>query len=212
MHTRAAPLFELRSSPIQGTGAFAVTRIPKGTRIIEYVGEKISNREADRRYDDETMSRHHTFLFTLNDRYVVDAAVGGNESRFINHSCAPNCEAVIERGHIYIEALADIERGTELAYDYAYERSDDHTQDDEALYVCRCGAPSCRGTILAPPKKKRKRSATGKKRSSRRTKQRKVTKSGSRTSKLTRSRRTKQSPTRKTKRSKSKQSKRRATR
>lgn len=186
MHSADTPLFELRSSPIQGTGAFATTTIPKGTRIIEYVGEKISNREADRRYDDETMNRHHTFLFTLNDRYVVDAAVGGNESRFINHSCAPNCEAVIERGHIYIEALENIPPGTELAYDYAYERADDHTQDDEALYVCRCGASTCRGTILAPPKRKRrrKRPAAKKKGSSRRTRQRQVTRSGPKQSKL----------------------------
>lgn len=235
MHSADTPLFELRSSPIQGTGAFATTTIPKGTRIIEYVGEKISNREADRRYDDETMNRHHTFLFTLNDRYVVDAAVGGNESRFINHSCAPNCEAVIERGHIYIEALENIPPGTELAYDYAYERADDHTQDDEALYVCRCGAATCRGTILAPPKRKRsrKRPAAKQKRSSRRTRQRQVTRSGPKQSKLqsgrtrtrakgtkqsrstrTKATGTKQSRTRttKTRRSKMKQSKRRAAR
>ena len=212
MHTAESPLFLLRSSPIQGTGAFAITRIPRRTRIIEYVGEKISNREADRRYDDEKMSRHHTFLFTLNDRYVVDAAVGGNESRFINHSCAPNCEAVIERGHIFIEAISDIEPGTELAYDYAYERSDDYSEDDEKLYICRCGAPTCRGTILAPPKKrrKRKRPAVGKKRS-KRTSKGTVTRSGLRKSKLTKARRPKQSGTRQ-RGTKMKQSKRRVVR
>src|SRR5215212_8562184 len=69
--------FELRHSPIQGVGAFATRDIPKGTRIIEYVGEKISNAEADRRYDDEKMSRHHTFLFILNQRTCVDAAFEG---------------------------------------------------------------------------------------------------------------------------------------
>jgi uncharacterized protein len=88
---------------------------------------------------------------------VVDAAVGGNESRFINHSCNPNCEAVIEDGRrIYIEALQDIPVGEELVYDYQYERMDDHTADDERFYACKCGAPGCRGTILAPKKPKKK--------------------------------------------------------
>jgi uncharacterized protein len=145
--------FELRASPIAGTGARS---IKKGTRIIEYTGEHISNAEADRRYDEEKMQSHHTFLFTLTQRTVVDAAVGGNESRFINHSCAPNCEAVIEDGRrIFIEAIRDIPVGEELVYDYQYERTDDHTAQDEQFYACRCGAPACRGTILAPKKKKR---------------------------------------------------------
>ncbi|HUF25947.1 MAG TPA: SET domain-containing protein-lysine N-methyltransferase [Gemmatimonadaceae bacterium] len=169
LHTPESPLFELRRSRIQGTGAFALTRIPKGTRIIEYTGEKISNSEADRRYDDDTMSRHHTFLFTLSSRTVVDAAVGGNEARFINHSCAPNCEAVIERGRIFIESIREIPLGAELAYDYAYERSEDHTEDDESLYACRCGAAACRGTILAPPARKGKRPARSRKKSARKT-------------------------------------------
>lgn len=148
--------FELRESRIAGVGAFATRLIRKGTRIIEYTGERISNAEADRRYDEDEMSNHHTFLFTLNRRTVVDAAVGGNEARFINHSCAPNCEAVIVDGkRIFIEALTDIPVGTELVYDYQYERTDEHTADDERFYSCRCGAPGCRGTILAPKKKKR---------------------------------------------------------
>ncbi|MFN2564757.1 MAG: SET domain-containing protein [Gemmatimonadaceae bacterium] len=150
--------FELRPSPIAGVGAFAIRPIKKGTRIIEYTGERISNAEADRRYDEDKMKSHHTFLFTLNRRTVVDAAVGGNEARFINHSCAPNCEAVIvDAKRIYIEAIKDIMVGEELCYDYQYERTDDHTAEDERFYACQCGAPNCRGTILAPKKKKRKR-------------------------------------------------------
>jgi SET domain-containing protein len=163
--------FELRPSPIAGLGAFAIRPIRKGTRIIEYTGERISNAEADRRYDEEKMKSHHTFLFTLTSRTVVDAAVGGNEARFINHSCTPNCEAVIEDGkRIYIEALSDIPVGTELVYDYQYERTDDHTAADERFYACSCGAPECRGTILAPKKKAKKRARKGraKRRSSRR--------------------------------------------
>jgi SET domain-containing protein len=149
--------FELRRSLIAGLGAFATRPIKKGTRIIEYTGERISNAEADRRYDEDKMTSHHTFLFTLNRQTVVDAAVGGNEARFINHSCAPNCEAVIEDGRrIYIEAIKDITVGEELVYDYQYERTDEHTATDERFYACRCGAPNCRGTILLPktPRKK----------------------------------------------------------
>ena len=179
VHSAEQPMFQLRTSPIQGTGAFAVTDIPKGTRIIEYTGEKITNKEADRRYDDEKMSRHHTFLFTLNSRYIVDAAVGGNESRFINHSCDPNCEAVIEDGRIFIESLKRIPAGTELAYDYAYERTEEHTEEDEKLYTCRCGSPKCRGTILAPPPKKKKRPKRTVARKKRETKTRSRQKKGS---------------------------------
>jgi SET domain-containing protein len=154
--------FEIRRSPIQGRGAFALRRIRKGTRLIEYTGEHISHDEADRRYDEATMKRHHTFLFTLNKRTVVDAAVGGNEARFINHSCDPNCEAVIDSGHIYIEAKRTIQPGEELVYDYQYERADDADESDEKRYPCRCGAPNCRGTILAPPKQSKQKAASRK--------------------------------------------------
>jgi len=144
---------ELRRSPIHGLGAFSLTDIPKGTRIIEYTGEKISNAEADRRYDDDAMRQHHTFLFILNERTCVDAAFDGNEARFINHSCDPNCEAVIGRGHIWIEALSAIPAGTELAYDYAYEDDPKYTDKDLLFYACRCGARNCRGTIVNTKKK-----------------------------------------------------------
>jgi len=141
--------FELRHSPIQGFGAFATCFIPKGTRIIEYVGEKISNAEADRRYDDEKMSRHHTFLFILNKKEVIDANYGGNGSMYINHSCDPNCETFIPRGHIWIDALRDIAPGEELTYDYMYDMDKSYTDDDLFnLYACKCGAENCRKTIV----------------------------------------------------------------
>ena len=144
------PYFELRTSPIQGTGAFATRTIRKGTRIIEYLGQRISWRTADKRYDDEKMNRHHTFLFTIDDKTCIDAAVNGNDARFINHSCDPNCEAINDRKRIFIEATKTIPAGTELVYDYQYERSEDHSEEDEKFYKCRCGSPKCRGTILAP--------------------------------------------------------------
>lgn len=145
------PYFELRRSPIQGIGAFALRPIRKGTRIIEYCGQRISWRTADRRYEDERMGRHHTFLFTVDDRIVIDGAVQGNDARFINHSCDGNCEAVTDRKRIFIEARRHIRAGEELLYDYQYERTADHTEEDERFYACRCGAATCRGTILAPP-------------------------------------------------------------
>jgi SET domain-containing protein len=144
---------ELRGSPIHGLGAFALQDIPKGTRIIEYVGEKISNAEADRRYNDETMESHHTFLFILNSKQCIDAAYEGNEARFINHSCDPNAEAFIPRGRIWIEAIRNIPRGTEIAYDYAFEDDAKYTIDDYRRYGCRCGAKNCRGTIVETKKK-----------------------------------------------------------
>ena len=96
------------------------------------------------------MRRHHTFLFTLNSRTCVDAAVGGNAARFINHSCDPNCEAVIERGRIWIDAKRRIPAGTELVYDYQYEHDDEYTEEDLKWYKCACGSSKCRGTIVLP--------------------------------------------------------------
>jgi SET domain-containing protein len=144
------PYFEIRSSKIQGKGAFAIRNIRKGTRLIEYLGQRISWRTADKRYDDEKMGRHHTFLFTVDDRTVIDAAVNGNDARFLNHSCDGNCEAITDRKRIFIEARRSIKAGDELLYDYQYERTDDHTEADEKFYKCRCGSPKCRGSILAP--------------------------------------------------------------
>jgi SET domain-containing protein len=156
--TRKLP-FELRRSAIQGTGAFATRRIRKGQRLIEYTGERISNAEADRRYDESRMRRHHTFLFTVDRKTVVDGAVDGNEASYINHSCDPNCESVIEDGRIFIYALRTIQPGEEITYDYKYQRSGDPETDAELedFYRCRCGAGICRGSILIPQKKRRAR-------------------------------------------------------
>jgi SET domain-containing protein len=151
------PYFELRRSSIQGRGAFARKRIRKGTRIIEYTGEIITDDEADRRYDDEKMDRHHTFLFAVDVNHVIDGARKGNASAYINHSCNPNCEAVIEENRVYIDALRTIQPGEELLYDYQYERDGVPDASWDRLYACHCGAPNCRGTILKPEKKKRVR-------------------------------------------------------
>jgi SET domain-containing protein len=144
---------ELRGSQIHGLGGFALKDIPKGTRIVEYMGERISNEEADRRYDDDSMKDHHTFLFILNSKTCIDAAFEGNEARFINHSCAPNADAVVGRSHIWIDARKKIPAGTEILYDYAFEDDDKYTEADYRRYGCRCGSPKCRGTIVDTKKK-----------------------------------------------------------
>lgn len=134
---------------MHGRGAFAVRHIPAGTRLIEYAGERITPAEADRRDPDDAPGPHHTFLFAIDDNVVIDAAVRGNDARWINHSCTPNCDAVVDDGRIWIEALRDIAPGEELAYDYAYELKERHTPAAKRKYPCSCGAPACRGTILA---------------------------------------------------------------
>ena len=160
---RRQPTFVVRRSSIQGKGVFASRRIHPGTRIIEYQGERVSSEEADRRYDDDHMERHHTFLFTVDDHILIDAAVDGNEARFINHSCDPNCEAVLEDGRVYIEAIKNIQPGIELTYDYHYEREGPYEKGWAELYACHCGAENCRGTILDKPRPPTRRSRRRKK-------------------------------------------------
>jgi uncharacterized protein len=141
--------FEVRRSKVHGRGVFATRDIPRGTRLIEYRGEVIDEDEADRRYpwvDDEP---HHTFLFRLSDGSVIDAGPRGNPSKYINHSCAPNCEAVEEDGRIYIETLRKVKKGEELVYDYNFVLDEPHHAANKKLYPCHCGSRKCRGTMLA---------------------------------------------------------------
>ena len=146
-----SPYYEVRRSRIQGRGAFAVQPIPKGRRIDEYLGQPISHEEADRRAAAAT-GRHHTFLFVLDEETVLDARYGGSDARFINHSCAPNCESVIIGRHIYIKSIKPIAPGTELTYDYRYDWDESYGAKEVREYLCRCNAPRCRGTILRVPR------------------------------------------------------------
>ena len=142
------PFVEVRDSAIHGRGVFALRHINAGTRVIEYVGERISHAEADRRYEERPDDDNHTFLFIVDKRTVIDAGVGGNEARYINHACDPNCESVIENRHVYIDALRDIEAGEELNYDYQIQRDDDDPSNVDEIWACRCGTQTCRGTML----------------------------------------------------------------
>jgi len=152
------PPVEVRRSRVQGRGLFATRDIVEGERIIEYTGARLSHEEADAQCpEDEGARRHHTFLFAVDDRVVVDGGRGGNEARFINHSCDPNCEVVIERRRIFVHALRDIAAGEELLYDYWYTTDESYTMDDlRRIYPCRCRAPNCRGTLARPPRRAKK--------------------------------------------------------
>ncbi len=146
-----------RRSPIHGNGVFALAPIAKGETVIQYKGRLITHAQADRLYGDGA-DTGHTFLFTLNERYIVDANQGGNTARWINHSCEPNCEAAIEedddgdprRDRVLIQAIRDIAPGEELTYNYGIVLDVPHTAKMKKLWACRCGSPRCTGTLLQP--------------------------------------------------------------
>jgi len=144
----ASPLIAVYDSPIHGRGVRAAVPLKKGARILEYLGDRVSHAEADRRYDLKGADDGHTFLFIASTRTVIDAGVNGNEARFINHSCAPNCETVIENSRVYIEAIRNIKAGEELGYDYQLTWLSTDDPAELANYACRCGAKRCRGTML----------------------------------------------------------------
>ena len=145
---RSSQGLSVRRSAIQGRGVFALRAIRKGTRVIEYVGERISQREADRRHTSEDGWSPHTMLFVVDRKTVIDATRQGNSARWINHSCSPNCEAVDEEGRIYIEEIRNIQPGEELTYDYNLVLDEPHTPAAKSAHPCCCGARRCRGTLL----------------------------------------------------------------
>ena len=138
---------------MHGNGVFATRAIKKGERIIEYLGERVSHKEADRRYELKDENDSHTFLFIVDSKTVIDAGVDGNEARFVNHSCQPNCESMIENRRVFIDAIRDIEAGEELTYDYQIQREPDDPPDIDAIFACRCGFEGCRGSMLWPPQR-----------------------------------------------------------
>jgi uncharacterized protein len=156
------PYFRVRRSRVHGMGAFATRKIRKGTRVCEYLGERVSHAEADRRHEPKSDDDSHTFLFIVDRHIVIDGGVGGNEARFINHGCDPNCESVTEKRRVFVEATRTIEKGEELKYDYSIGRDDDDPANVDEVYACRCGAQECRGTMLWPAKRPVKRKAKAK--------------------------------------------------
>ncbi len=148
--SKLKPKIVVKNSRIHGRGVYAGRRIKQGERVIEYKGEVITWKEADRRPSSDPDDPHHTFFFSLDDgKHVIDANVGGNAARWINHSCEPNCETDEEDGRVYIEALRDIRPGEELFYDYSLIIDERITPTLKKQYRCLCGAKDCRGTMLA---------------------------------------------------------------
>jgi SET domain-containing protein len=159
---------QTRRSGVHGKGMFAVQDLAEGETLIEYVGEVISWKEALRRHPHDPTDPNHTFYFHVDEKHVIDAKHGGNSSRWINHSCAPNCEADEQKGRVFIKALRNIPAGDELFYDYGLIIDAKYTKKLKAEYPCWCGAPTCRGTLLAPKDKDEQKKA--KKKSSKKSK------------------------------------------
>ena len=147
----------VRRSAIHGNGVFAARDLPAETTVIQYRGRLLTHDEADDLYDG-TLETGHTFLFTLNDQYVIDANTEGNSARWINHSCDPNCQAVtIEhadgdraRDRVVVETLRPVKAGEELTYDYGITLDVRHTERMKQIWACRCGKRNCSGTMLKP--------------------------------------------------------------
>jgi SET domain-containing protein len=142
----------VRPSPVAGRGAFATRPIDPGEWIIEYAGERITEAEFQRRDPARGPGEvHHSVFFEVAPDVVIDASVGGNDARFINHSCDPNCETRIEEGRVHIYARRQITAGEELCFDYSYIREPHLTPAMIAAHPCHCGSAICRGTLFVSP-------------------------------------------------------------
>ena len=155
---------QVRRSGIHGKGVFALKPIPEGTRIIEYTGDVITWKEAQRRHPHDPDDPNHTFFFHIDDKRVIDGGTGG-AAKWINHACDPNCEADEDEdaGRVFIKALRDIEAGEELNYDYGLILEGKQNKKVEKEFACHCGTPECRGTMLAARKKKKNKKGKKKK-------------------------------------------------
>ena len=152
----------VRRSNIHGNGVFARRNIREGELIDEYMGERIDWDEANLRAEQAHGPVNHTFYFSLADGRVIDGGSEGNDARFINHACEPNCEAQEDEGRVFIYALRDIARGEELNYNYALVYEERHTAQVKRQFACNCGSPGCTGTMLAPKRKSKAKKATAK--------------------------------------------------
>lgn len=140
---------QVRRSGVHGKGVFALRPIAAGETILEYKGEVIAWPEALRRHPHDPQDPNHTFFFHIEGGHVIDAAVGGNAARWINHACDPNCRADETDGRVFIVAARDLQPGEELFYDYGLVIDERLTPRLKREYACRCNSPNCRGTMLA---------------------------------------------------------------
>tara|TARA_Y100000816_G_C25981899_1_gene512668 strand:- start:317 stop:799 length:483 start_codon:yes stop_codon:yes gene_type:complete len=144
-------MWKVKKSKIHAKGVFASENIKKNTKIIEYVGEKITKKEGDirselriKRYLNSKKTGS-VYIFELNTRYDIDGSFNYNKAKYINHSCKPNCEVDIIKGRIWIISTKNIKKGEELSYDYGYE----FDKDDYKDHICKCGSDNCVGYIIA---------------------------------------------------------------
>ena len=144
-------MWKVKKSKVHGTGVFAASDIKKNTKIIEYIGEKVTKAEGDRRSAKRIKkflnkkNEGSVYIFELNKKYDIDGSVSYNKARFINHSCKPNCEVQIKNGHIWIYSIRNINKNEELSYDYGYE----FDKDDYSDHYCHCGSKNCIGYIIS---------------------------------------------------------------
>ena len=143
-------MWKVKKSKIHGSGVFATKNIKKGTRIIEYIGEKIKKSEGDKRSERrikkflDSKETGSVYIFELNKKYDIDGSPEYNKARYINHSCDPNCEVDIIDDKIWISSIKNIKKGVELSYDYGYEFDEDFRD-----HPCKCGSQSCVGFIIS---------------------------------------------------------------
>jgi SET domain-containing protein len=141
---------QVRRSGVHGRGVFAMRPIAAGETVLEYRGEIITWKEALRRHPHDPDNPCHTFYFHLDDGHVIDGKHQGNSARWINHSCAPNCETEVIGQRVFVKALRRLKPGEELFYDYHLVIDGRHTAKLKKEYQCLCGSRRCRGTMLAP--------------------------------------------------------------
>jgi len=127
---------KLAQSKIHRWGVYADEVIPPNRKVIEYTGELISRRETKRRADSAEM----IYLFTVDNYWTKDGSVGGSGAEYINHCCEPNLRTMVLKGHILYFSMKLIQPGEELTVDYRFDKKCE-------TVICKCGAPSCRGTI-----------------------------------------------------------------
>ncbi len=152
---------QMRRSAVHGKGVYALTSFESEERVIEYTGEVIDWNEALRRHPHDPDDPNHTFYFHIDDATVIDGGVGGNLSRWINHGCDPNCDTEVVDGRVYVKARRPIEAGEELFYDYNLVIDERYTPSLKRQFACRCGAQTCRGTMLAAKRSRRSGSRNG---------------------------------------------------
>ena len=138
-----------KKSHVHGSGLFAVQNIKKGSKIIEYIGDKVTKKEGDKRADKQikqykkNKNNGMVYIFELNKLYDIDGFVSYNHAKLINHSCNPNCEVEIINNEIWISAIKNIKKNTELSYNYGYSYDTDYVD-----HICKCGSSNCVGYIL----------------------------------------------------------------